>query len=92
MWQGIIALKNDQAAVQMHYLAGNAQLAELSLPQIPVHGMGGVPPPLRISQRMRLEPSQLEGVIRRMQVSRHCALSLHCTFEIDGNYSYHRTK
>ena len=69
MWQGIVALKNDQAAVQMHYLAGNAHLAELSLPQLPVQGMGGVPPPLRISQRMRLEPSQLEGVIRRMQVS-----------------------
>ena len=68
VWQGLLALKNDTAAVQMHYLAGNARLAELSLPQLPLPGMSSVPPPIRIAQRMRLEPSQLDGVIRRMQV------------------------
>ena len=73
VWQGLLALKNDTAAVQMHYLAGNARLAELSLPQPPqVPGIGSVPPPIRIAQRMRLEPSQLDGVIRRMQVSGAC--------------------
>lgn len=68
VWQGLLALKNDSAAVQMHYLAGNGRLAEVSLPQAPSNGIGSVPPPIRIAQRMRLEPSQLEGVIRRMQV------------------------
>lgn len=68
VWQGLLALKNDSAAVQMHYLAGNGRLAEVSLPQAPTNGVGGVPPPIRIAQRMKLEPSQLEGVIRRMQV------------------------
>ena len=68
VWQGLLALKNDSAAVQMHYLAGNGRLAEVSLPQAPANGIGGVPPPIRIAQRMKLEPSQLEGVIRRMQV------------------------
>lgn len=68
VWQGLLALKNDSAAVQMHYLAGNGRLAEVSLPQAPTNGVGGVPPPIRIAQRMKLEPSQLEGVIKRMQV------------------------
>ena len=68
VWQGLLALKNDSAAVQMHYLAGNGRLAEVSLPQAPANGIGSVPPPIRIAQRMKLEPSQLEGVIRRMQV------------------------
>ena len=27
VWQGLLALKNDSAAVQMHYLAGNGRLA-----------------------------------------------------------------
>ncbi|XP_044167630.1 msx2-interacting protein-like isoform X3 [Acropora millepora] len=76
VWQGLLALKNDSAAVQMHYLAGNGRLAEVSLPQAPANGIGGsVPPPIRIAQRMRLEPSQLEGVIRRMQSNEdHCLL------------------
>lgn len=75
VWQGLLALKNDSAAVQMHYLAGNGRLAEVSLPQAPANGVGSVPPPIRIAQRMRLEPSQLEGVIRRMQSDKdHCLL------------------
>ncbi|XP_078373416.1 uncharacterized protein LOC144657012 isoform X2 [Oculina patagonica] len=75
VWQGLLALKNDSAAVQMHYLAGNGRLAEVSLPQAPANGIGGVPPPIRIAQRMKLEPSQLEGVIRRMQSDKdHCLL------------------
>lgn len=41
-------------------------LAEQSLPRgAQPHD---VPPPLRISQRMKLEPSQLEGVDKRIQV------------------------
>lgn len=71
MWQGLLGLKNDSAAIQMHYVSGNSKLAEYSLPKPSgVTGANGiaVPPVLRIAQRMRMEASQLEGVTKRMQV------------------------
>lgn len=68
MWQGKLALKTDQASVQLHFVFGNAKVATDSLPPIPCDGSTN-PPPLRISQRMRLEQTQLEGVTRKMQVS-----------------------
>ncbi|KAG8431492.1 hypothetical protein GDO86_018552 [Hymenochirus boettgeri] len=69
VWQGLLALKNDTAAVQLHFVSGNNVLAHRSLPA----PEGG--PPLRIAQRMRLEASQLEGVARRMMVeSEYCLL------------------
>ncbi|XP_059158744.1 uncharacterized protein LOC131942822 isoform X2 [Physella acuta] len=64
MWQGALALKNDNSYVQMHFVAGNRRLPNLALPQ-PMQN--GALPPLRISQRMRLEQAQLEGVAKRMQ-------------------------
>lgn len=63
VWQGLLALKNDQAAVQLHFVSGNNVLAQRSLPPPD----GG--PLLRIAQRMRLEASQLDSVARRMTVS-----------------------
>ncbi|XP_041744458.2 msx2-interacting protein isoform X5 [Coregonus clupeaformis] len=60
VWQGLLALKNDQAAVQLHFVCGNKGLALRSLP-LPEGGAL-----LRIVQRMRLEASQLDGVARRM--------------------------
>lgn len=63
VWQGLLALKNDQAAVQLHFVSGNTILAQRSLP--PTEGG----PLLRIVQRMRLEASQLDSVARRMTVS-----------------------
>ena len=60
MWQGLLMLKNDVAAIQMHYVSGSQGVAQESLQN--THQS------LRIAQRMRLEPSQLEGVGRRMQV------------------------
>ncbi|XP_010215818.1 PREDICTED: msx2-interacting protein isoform X2 [Tinamus guttatus] len=69
VWQGLLALKNDTAAVHLHFVSGNNVLAHRSLPA----PEGG--PPLRIAQRMRLEASQLEGVARRMMVeSDYCLL------------------
>ena len=58
-------LKNDMAAVQLHFLSGNLQLAKVCLPQ-PVEQHT---PSLRIAQRMRLEKTQLEGVEKRIQVN-----------------------
>nr|XP_019608639.1 PREDICTED: msx2-interacting protein isoform X3 [Rhinolophus sinicus] len=70
VWQGLLALKNDTAAVQLHFVSGNNVLAHRSLPL----SEGG--PPLRIAQRMRLEVSQLEGVARRMTVETDYCLLL----------------
>jgi hypothetical protein len=64
MWQGLLALKTEQAAVQMHFVYGNKKIAKASLPVNADH----TTPPLRIAQRMRMEPSQIEGVARKMQV------------------------
>lgn len=64
MWQGVLALKTDQAAVQMHFVFGNPKVAGLSLP----YNTDGSTPPLRIAQRMRLDETQLEGVARKIQV------------------------
>lgn len=66
MWQGLLALKNDQAAVQMHFVYGSRDVAEKSLPR----NIDGSTPPLRIAQRMRLEPAQINGVGQKMQVCR----------------------
>ncbi|KAM6977007.1 msx2-interacting protein [Aplochiton taeniatus] len=60
VWQGLLALKNDSAAVQLHFVSGNNVLAQRSLP--PPEG-GAL---LRVAQRMRLEASPLETVARRM--------------------------
>ncbi|XP_020498060.2 msx2-interacting protein [Labrus bergylta] len=60
VWQGLLALKNDHAAVQLHFVCGNKALAHRSLP---LQEGGAL---LRIVQRMRLEASQLESVARRM--------------------------
>ncbi|XP_013774796.1 LOW QUALITY PROTEIN: msx2-interacting protein-like [Limulus polyphemus] len=71
MWQGLLALKNDQAAVQMHFVSGNPLIAQASLPTMTEGGT----PPVRIAQRMRLEQNQLEGVARKMQMlEEHCIL------------------
>jgi hypothetical protein len=60
-WQGTLALKNDKALVEMHYLFGNAAVAEHSLQR-------NIDGELKLSQRMRLEQTQLDGVSRKMQV------------------------
>ncbi|XP_077464568.1 msx2-interacting protein isoform X1 [Stigmatopora argus] len=70
MWQGLLALKNDQAAVQLHFVSGNSLLAQRSLPPLE----GG--PLLRIVQRMRLEASQLDSVARRMTMENDYCLLL----------------
>lgn len=74
MWQGLLALKTDQAAVQMHFVFGNPHVARASLPC----NSDGTTPPLRIAQRMRLEQTQLEGVAKKMQVSHFFFLFIRC--------------
>ena len=80
MWQGLFALKNDQAAVQMHYVSGNINIARNSLPPITEGGVS----PLRIAQRMRLEPQQLTPLARKIQVCYILNISLTRT---NGHFS-----
>lgn len=82
VWQGLLALKNDTAAVQLHFVSGNNVLAHRSLPL----SEGG--PPLRIAQRMRLEASQLEGVARRMTVRLVGRVNAH-TLHMEGGIGSH---
>ncbi|KAH9630293.1 hypothetical protein HF086_012478 [Spodoptera exigua] len=71
MWQGLLALKNDSAAVQMHFVGGNPGVAGDTLSR---HADGSTPL-LRIAQRMRLEQPQLEQVHRKMKMeNEHCML------------------
>ncbi|KAL5280132.1 hypothetical protein ACFFRR_004235 [Megaselia abdita] len=71
MWQGLLALKTEQAAVQMHFVFGNTSVARGSLPC----NEDGTTPPLRIAQRMRLEPAQLDGVAKKINLeNEHCML------------------
>jgi hypothetical protein len=66
-WTGQLVLKNDIAAVRMHFVSGNQKLVPVSLPPPAIAQDGGaVLPQLRIGQRMRLDPSQLEQVSKRM--------------------------
>ncbi|KAL4703529.1 hypothetical protein ACJJTC_010149 [Scirpophaga incertulas] len=71
MWQGLLALKNDSAAVQMHFVHGNPAVAGDTLPRL----ADGSTPLLRVAQRMRLEPAQLDQVHRKMKTeNEHCML------------------
>lgn len=71
MWQGLLALKNDSAAVQMHFVGGNPGVAGDTLSR---HHEQATPL-LRIAQRMRLEPAQLDQVHRKMKMeNEHCML------------------
>ncbi|XP_071946169.1 uncharacterized protein [Antedon mediterranea] len=72
MWQGVLALKNETAFIQMHYVSGNMDVAGQALNQTMSMEEGS--PPLRVAQRMRLEQSQLDGVGRRMKVESECCI------------------
>lgn len=76
-WLGLLALKTDQVAVRMHFVFGNPQVASGLLPC----SSDGSTSPLRISQRLRLEQTQLEGIARKMQVSYTCDRCEKCTKE-----------
>uniref|UniRef100_A0A672LK86 Msx2-interacting protein n=1 Tax=Sinocyclocheilus grahami TaxID=75366 RepID=A0A672LK86_SINGR len=85
IWQGHLALKNDTAAVQLHFVSGNNVLAHRSLP--PPEG-GAF---LRIAQRMRLEASQLEGVTRRMTAENEYCLLLALPCGLDQEDVHNQT-
>jgi len=71
VWTGQLVLKNDVAAVKMHYVSGNQDLVRASLPPeaLTQDGSSTNLSQLRISQRMRLDPLHLDQVAERMQVT-----------------------
>jgi len=60
-WSGILGLKTDSARVIMHFVSGSVQVAQDALLRELTT--------LKISQRMRLEPMQLDGVSRKLALS-----------------------
>ncbi|UJR25262.1 hypothetical protein I4U23_006614 [Adineta vaga] len=82
-WQGNLILKSDQAYVKTQLVAGSPQIARASMnywnSDSSSSTSSNLQTPsthnLRISQRMRLEQAQLEGVQKRMQMDNdHCIL------------------
>ncbi|CAF2584300.1 unnamed protein product [Rotaria sp. Silwood2] len=70
-WEGYIILKNNQAYIKTQFIAGNPQIARISIN----YWHSDTHRNLRISQRMRLEQIQLDGVQKRMQMDNdHCIL------------------
>ncbi|KAF5404893.1 SPOC domain protein [Paragonimus heterotremus] len=73
VWQGRLSLKNAETRVALHYIYGNPNLLHDCM-RLLASGGGGQSQhslvasggPLRIVQRMRLEPAQLEGVQRKI--------------------------
>lgn len=78
VWQGYLGLKTELATVQFHYVSGCKELAKASLPtmaNIQQQPTDLPMPTLKIGQRMRIEPSHLEGVEKKMeQKMDHCIL------------------
>ncbi|CAH8502912.1 unnamed protein product [Schistosoma haematobium] len=81
VWQGRLSLKNMETRVALHFIQGNHNLLNACMTLL-ASGGGGQPQfslitsggPLRIVQRMRLEPAQLEGVQRKLnQEGASCA-------------------
>ncbi|CAF1040406.1 unnamed protein product [Rotaria sp. Silwood1] len=70
-WKGYIILKTNQAYIKTQFIAGNPQIARISIN----NWRSDMYHNLRISQRMRLEHKQLDGVQKRMQMDNdHCIL------------------
>lgn len=70
-WDGYVVLKTDQAHIKTQLVAGNARIARTSIN----YWNSDLNRNLRISQRMRLEEIQLDGVKKHMQMDNdYCLL------------------
>ena len=70
-WEGYITLKTDQAFIKTQLIVGNPHIARLSIN----YWNSDLHQQLRISQRMRLEKVQLDGVQQHMQIDNdYCIL------------------
>ncbi|KAL3119149.1 hypothetical protein niasHT_003932 [Heterodera trifolii] len=66
LWQGQLAMKNADTLVQMHKVCGNESLVQQMNTELSSVNENGIPL-LRINQRMRLEHTHLENLIRKME-------------------------
>uniref|UniRef100_A0A1I8BE01 SPOC domain-containing protein n=1 Tax=Meloidogyne hapla TaxID=6305 RepID=A0A1I8BE01_MELHA len=66
IWQGQLAMKNADTLVQMHKVCGNEQLIERMNRELVTLNEQSIPL-LRVTQRMRLEQSQLDSLMRKME-------------------------
>ena len=64
LWTGVLALKNDLASVQMHFVSGSRSLTARAL-----HSFSDSENPLRITQRMRIDQTQLQALERKIGIS-----------------------
>jgi hypothetical protein len=70
-WEGHIILKTDQAYIKTQLIAGNSQIARITMN----YWSTDLNHNLRICQRMRLEEIQLDGVKKHMQMDNdYCML------------------
>ncbi|UJR23641.1 hypothetical protein I4U23_026626 [Adineta vaga] len=70
-WEGYIALKSDQVFIKTQLIVGNPQIARFSIN----YWNCDLNHHLRISQRMRLEKIQLDGVQQQLQIDNdYCIL------------------
>jgi hypothetical protein len=70
-WDGYIILKTEQAYIKTQLIAGNSQIARITIN----YWNANLHHNLRISQRMRLEEIQLDGVKKHMQMDNdYCIL------------------
>ena len=73
VWTSRFTLKDSFAAVQMHFISGNNKMPSWSYRAM--LDETGMPLPIHINQRMRLDPDQLEGVQSKMSNDEdHCVL------------------
>lgn len=73
VWTSRFTLKDAFAAVQMHFISGNNKMPSWSYRAM--LDDTGMPLPIIINQRMRLDPDELEGVQRKMSIEEdHCVL------------------
>ncbi|KAL3316616.1 hypothetical protein Ciccas_004734 [Cichlidogyrus casuarinus] len=70
VWRGRFALKNDEVLAQMFHLSGHLDLFRACMDVLASGDAGassGLDALLKISQRMRFDPSQMEGVYRKLR-------------------------
>ncbi|XP_076804995.1 uncharacterized protein LOC143448925 isoform X4 [Clavelina lepadiformis] len=74
IWQGRLALKNDCAAVQVHYVCGNILYGQAGFPKQAASSDTNGLAELRIIQRMKNLPPQIEGLRKRMMCDQEFCL------------------
>jgi len=68
VFHGSLALKNDEAYIQMHFIKGNRSIADRALKPFNSLFLPS-PQPLRVTQRMRMDNTSMPSLEAKLQVS-----------------------